>query len=136
VAQQSDDFANQLGQVWQDIGLGFQIADDVGNIEGTIAGKEQGDDIIEGKKSLAVILFNQSYNSQTFKLLHYIKQAKTGNKEAVKQACQLLQQSKVIDEAKTLGNHYLEEGHKKLKQLLPFNNYSTLLFNLVAKLKG
>ncbi|MDR0290934.1 MAG: polyprenyl synthetase family protein [Treponema sp.] len=39
------------------LGVGFQILDDVKNVTTGIPGKKRGDDIVEGKKSLPVLLF-------------------------------------------------------------------------------
>lgn len=39
------------------LGVGFQILDDVKNLEEGVPGKRRGDDIVEGKKSLPVLLY-------------------------------------------------------------------------------
>ena len=39
------------------LGLGFQILDDVKNLSTGIPGKKRGDDVVEGKKSLPILLF-------------------------------------------------------------------------------
>jgi octaprenyl-diphosphate synthase len=44
-----------LGEVFEDIGVAFQVIDDVTNLTTGNPGKERGDDIVEGKKSLPVI---------------------------------------------------------------------------------
>jgi octaprenyl-diphosphate synthase len=46
-----------LARAAERLGVGFQILDDVRNLEGKVAGKRRGDDIAEGKKSLPVLLF-------------------------------------------------------------------------------
>jgi octaprenyl-diphosphate synthase len=46
-----------LCEAARDLGIAFQIIDDAKNLRGDIAGKKRGDDIVEGKKSLPVILF-------------------------------------------------------------------------------
>jgi octaprenyl-diphosphate synthase len=48
-----------LGAAAQKLGVGFQILDDVKNLLTGIKGKERGDDVVEGKKSLPVLLFVQ-----------------------------------------------------------------------------
>ncbi len=47
--------AELLGRVCEDMGVGFQIMDDVMNLTRGNPGKGRGDDIVEGKKSLPVI---------------------------------------------------------------------------------
>ena len=49
-----------LGAAAQKLGIGFQILDDVKNLITGIKGKERGDDVVEGKKSLPVLLFIQN----------------------------------------------------------------------------
>jgi octaprenyl-diphosphate synthase len=46
-----------LGEAAQKLGVGFQILDDVKNLRTGIPGKTRGDDVVEGKKSLPVLLF-------------------------------------------------------------------------------
>ena len=46
-----------LGEAAQKLGVGFQILDDVKNLSAGIPGKKRGDDVVEGKKSLPVLLF-------------------------------------------------------------------------------
>jgi len=48
--------AEQLGAIFEDAGVAFQILDDVRNLTSGNPGKHRGDDIVEGKKSLPVIL--------------------------------------------------------------------------------
>jgi octaprenyl-diphosphate synthase len=45
-----------LGRAAENLGLGFQILDDVKNLTTGNPGKKRGDDIVEGKKSLPVLL--------------------------------------------------------------------------------
>lgn len=44
-----------LGDIFEEVGVAFQIADDVKNLTTGNPGKHRGDDIVEGKKSLPVI---------------------------------------------------------------------------------
>jgi octaprenyl-diphosphate synthase len=46
-----------LGSAAEQFGTGFQILDDVKNLTTGIPGKKRGDDIVEGKKSLPVLLY-------------------------------------------------------------------------------
>jgi octaprenyl-diphosphate synthase len=51
----------QLGAAAEKLGVGFQILDDVKNLTTGIPGKKRGDDVVEGKKSLPVILWLHRY---------------------------------------------------------------------------
>jgi len=46
-----------LSEAAEKLGIGFQILDDVKNLTMGVPGKKRGDDIVEGKKSLPVLLF-------------------------------------------------------------------------------
>ncbi|GHV73508.1 polyprenyl synthetase [Spirochaetia bacterium] len=50
-------WAGTLGDAAEKLGVGFQILDDVKNLTTGIPGKKRGDDIVEGKKSLPVLLY-------------------------------------------------------------------------------
>ncbi|MDR1505604.1 MAG: polyprenyl synthetase family protein [Treponema sp.] len=47
----------RYGAAAEKLGVGFQILDDVKNLSSGVPGKERGDDIVEGKKSLPVLLY-------------------------------------------------------------------------------
>ncbi|MDR2098267.1 MAG: polyprenyl synthetase family protein [Spirochaetaceae bacterium] len=47
----------ELEKAARNLGVGFQILDDVKNLVEGVPGKKRGDDIIEGKKSLPVLLY-------------------------------------------------------------------------------
>ncbi|MCX7656451.1 MAG: polyprenyl synthetase family protein [Treponemataceae bacterium] len=48
-----------FGEAAENLGVGFQILDDVKNLTTGNPGKKRGDDIVEGKKSLPIILYLQ-----------------------------------------------------------------------------
>jgi octaprenyl-diphosphate synthase len=49
--------AESLGRAAENLGVGFQILDDVKNLTTGNPGKKRGDDIVEGKKSLPLLLY-------------------------------------------------------------------------------
>jgi octaprenyl-diphosphate synthase len=51
--------AEILGAAAEKLGVGFQIMDDVKNLTTGNPGKKRGDDIVEGKKSLPILLYLQ-----------------------------------------------------------------------------
>jgi octaprenyl-diphosphate synthase len=51
----AEEEGERLGRLWEDFGLAFQILDDVTNLRQGNPGKNRGDDIVEGKKSLPLI---------------------------------------------------------------------------------
>jgi octaprenyl-diphosphate synthase len=54
------DTARDLSAAAEKLGVGFQILDDVKNLREGAQGKQRGDDIVEGKKSLPVLLYLHS----------------------------------------------------------------------------
>jgi octaprenyl-diphosphate synthase len=52
-----DEAAQKIAAASEKLGVGFQILDDVQNLAGGIPGKERGDDVVEGKMSLPVLLY-------------------------------------------------------------------------------
>jgi octaprenyl-diphosphate synthase len=54
---QAEALANAFGEAAEKLGVGFQILDDVKNLTTGIPGKKRGDDVVEGKKSLPVLLY-------------------------------------------------------------------------------
>jgi octaprenyl-diphosphate synthase len=63
-AARPDMAAAQLGMAAEKLGVGFQILDDVKNLTTGIPGKKRGDDVVEGKKSLPVLLYLRQYPEQ------------------------------------------------------------------------
>jgi octaprenyl-diphosphate synthase len=53
--------ADVFGEAAEQLGVGFQILDDVKNLTTGVPGKKRGDDIVEGKKSLPVLLYLHRY---------------------------------------------------------------------------
>ena len=52
-----DRAALALGEAAEKLGVGFQILDDVKNLTTGLPGKKRGDDVVEGKKSMPVLLY-------------------------------------------------------------------------------
>jgi octaprenyl-diphosphate synthase len=74
--------AEQLGRVAEEFGACFQIIDDVKNLGPGVAGKQRGDDIIEGKKSLPIILFLEQHPEEKTRIRRLFEVAGAKDKEA------------------------------------------------------
>lgn len=103
--------ANECGAIAENIGTGFQIIDDVTNLTTGNPGKKRGDDIVEGKKSLPVILHLESCGSDREKLANLFVQAgKEGiNSSAVEQAIELLNESGAVQKASEYGTRLIKQ---------------------------
>ncbi|MDR1468209.1 MAG: polyprenyl synthetase family protein [Spirochaetaceae bacterium] len=95
----------------RDLGVGFQIIDDVQNLRGGIAGKKRGDDIVEGKKSLPVILFLEHAGDAGLRLVEETFQAARADgidSPAVESLIAAMEDAGVIDRAQERGNALLD----------------------------
>ncbi|MDC7226451.1 MAG: polyprenyl synthetase family protein [Spirochaetales bacterium] len=92
-----------LGDVFEDAGVAFQIIDDVKNLTTGIPGKNRGDDIVEGKKSLPVILHAMADPDSIPELACYFEKAAglgAGDGiESIEKAISLLDSSGSIERA-------------------------------------
>lgn len=107
------------------IGIGFQIIDDVINISTGNVGKKRGDDIVEGKKSLPVLLFLEKATSEDKdKLLNCFKIAeKDGiNSPAVEEAISLMEKYNIIQEAKEKGKQIIYDSCSDFENLFKKEN--------------
>ena len=65
-----------IGEAADMMGVGFQILDDVKNLTTGIPGKRKGDDFVEGKKSLPILLYLKKYPEMHNKILYCFHVAK------------------------------------------------------------
>jgi len=94
------------------LGTGFQILDDVKNLTSNIKGKSGKDDIVEGKKSLPVILYLHKHPEKREKIFYCIYEAKT-NGAAVPEAdemLELLKEAGVLEEAEEKAKNLIQEA--------------------------
>jgi octaprenyl-diphosphate synthase len=99
------------------LGVGFQILDDVKNLTAGVLGKKRGDDIVEGKKSLPVLLYLRGAPSdmtETERRKQLVMRcfAAAGSVDApeVEELINELAAAGCIDEAASLGNELLSES--------------------------
>lgn len=94
--------AQSIAKKAAQIGVGFQIADDIINLTKGNVGKKRGDDIVEGKKSLPVLLFLQEHPEHFETLMFYFEKAKQHgiDSEYVEKAIILLHKSNALEIAK------------------------------------
>ena len=103
-----------LGETAEKLGVGFQILDDVKNVTTGIPGKKRGDDVVEGKKSLPVLLLlhRQPEKRDTiFRCFNAARVGGTGVPE-VEELIQTLLDSGVLAEAEKQGKALIAEARK------------------------
>lgn len=121
--------AAKWGEIAVNIGIGFQIIDDVLNLTVGNPGKKRGDDIIEGKKSLPLLLHiksNPQDKSKISKLLE-LAQKEGIDSPYVEECISLLQESNCIEEAKEKGKELIISNCEKF-------NKSPLILNLFSSM--
>jgi octaprenyl-diphosphate synthase len=113
--------AEQLGQAAEQLGVGFQILDDVKNLSAGLPGKKRGDDVVEGKKSLPVLLYLHGAegpgDSQRQALVsRCFNGAKAGGTEApeVEELITTLDKAGVLEKARERGLALIQEGARGL----------------------
>lgn len=102
--------ATVIGDLSAKIGVGFQILDDVRNLSSGNPGKKRGDDIVEGKKSLPVILHLEK-NPEDLELLSagFVRARAEGiDSPAVGEVITLLTGSGAVEEARMYGTQLIE----------------------------
>jgi octaprenyl-diphosphate synthase len=108
----SKEAAQQLGKAAEKLGIGFQILDDVKNLSTGIPGKKRGDDIVEGKKSLPVLLFLHKNPEKQERIFHCFHEAKTKGIAAaeVEESIEFLSEAGVLNEAEEIAQSLIKEA--------------------------
>lgn len=108
----SEPEADALGETAANIGMGFQIIDDVVNLTTGNVGKKRGDDIVEGKKSLPVILHIKENPGDRQKIAECMERAaKDGiDSPAVERCIEILESRGAIKNAAEKGIALIEKN--------------------------
>jgi len=108
--------AAEVSAIAANIGMGFQIIDDVINLTTGNPGKKRGDDIVEGKKSFPILIHTKAFPKDQKQIAKYMEQAaQEGIESPAVEACiELLQKSNCIKEAAELGKKLITENCEKL----------------------
>ncbi len=104
--------AEKFGGIAADIGIGFQIIDDVINLTTGNPGKKRGDDIVEGKKSLPVLVHVSLRPEEKQQVAAFMKKAAAeGIDSAAVEGCiSLLEASGCIGKAAERGRSLIEQS--------------------------
>jgi octaprenyl-diphosphate synthase len=137
---QCDALAGVFGGAAEKLGVGFQILDDVKNLSAGLPGKKRGDDIVEGKKSLPILLYLHRYPERREFAARCFTAAREGGtsvpevasltgeleklgilKEAEEQGLALIKESKqVFTGSDTTGYSFPEEGRALIAGLVDY----------------
>jgi len=133
--------ADAFGAAAEQLGVGFQILDDVKNLVSGVPGKKRGDDIVEGKKSLPVLLYLHRYPEKRDFAARCFSAARAQGTAApeVEEFINALEKAGVLEEARTRGMAYIRESQETFSapEIAGFplmKEGRELLSGLVAKL--
>jgi octaprenyl-diphosphate synthase len=104
--------AETLGEAAEKLGVGFQILDDVKNLTTGIPGKKRGDDLVEGKKSLPVLLYLRGHDDRREPVARCFSAARAQGCSApeVETLIGELTRTGVLDEAEYQGRTLIKEA--------------------------
>jgi octaprenyl-diphosphate synthase len=129
-----------FGEAAETMGIGFQVMDDVKNLTTGVPGKKRGDDVVEGKKSLPVLLYLHKYPEKKDRIFYYFYAAKKEGAKApeVEELIETLAASGVIAEAEEKGLSLLKQAKDVFDSHefagLPVNENSRVLLDGLIKL--
>lgn len=117
---QTLEIAQQFGDIAANIGIGFQIIDDVINLTTGNVGKKRGDDIVEGKKSLPILIHihNNPQDKEKIASLMKIAQEEGIDSSAVEECISVLETSDCIQLAAKEGISLIKSSCQKFGSLL------------------
>jgi octaprenyl-diphosphate synthase len=106
--------ADALGGAAEQLGVGFQILDDVKNLDTGVPGKKRGDDIVEGKKSLPVLLYLHRYPEKRDFAARCFASARAGGTDApeVEELILAFESAGVLAESREKGLEYIRESRR------------------------
>ncbi len=130
----SGEACRAAGKIAAMLGEGFQILDDVQNLTAGNVGKHRGDDIVEGKKSLPVLLHIQKHPSDAATVVRLMETAAREGigSQAVERCIALLESDGAIEKAADTGRHFIETGSRQLAEL--FDGGRTAGAQLIVRL--
>jgi len=107
----SPEVVRQLVEATDKMGIGFQVLDDVKNLTTGIPGKKLGDDVVEGKKGLPVLLYMHKYPEKRERIFYYFHVAKHEGVRApeIEELIDTLKSADIFKEAEEKGISFLRE---------------------------
>jgi len=125
----SAETAASFGEAADMMGIGFQILDDVKNLTTGVPGKKRGDDIVEGKKGLPIILYMNKYPEKKERIFYHFHVAKREGASApeVGELIDTLNNSDVFPIAEEKGKFFINEAKKTFEPYPILNSFIKLI---------
>ncbi|MBR9706432.1 polyprenyl synthetase family protein [Candidatus Pacearchaeota archaeon] len=111
-----------LGNFAEKIGIAFQIQDDILNVTNKDWGKDFGDDITEGKRSLMVIKALEIANIEDKKRLLSILDGGSRDKKLIDEAISILEKYNTLNYARKMAKGLVEEAWEQINDCLEYSD--------------
>ena len=117
----SEEEIEVVGHFFEELGIAFQIVDDVVNLVGfnDTTWKTCGEDLMEGKVTFPVALAFKYFDKKTREDVWNILKGKPQDKESVSRIIDHVRGSGALREARQIATHRVEEAWKKVVPVLP-----------------
>ena len=127
---------SSLPKVFNEVGVAFQMFDDLKNVATGIKGKVRGDDIVEGKLSFPIVLYLEEHPNDKEKIISYFNKAKEEGvcSKAVEECCILLESSGVIEKGFNIAKNKLDFSFDKLTKLYGKSSYMDMIVEIFKSL--
>jgi octaprenyl-diphosphate synthase len=129
----------QSGVIAETVGLGFQIIDDVLNLEKGNPGKLRGDDIVENKKSLPIIFYAEVYPEKRDQLFATFALAQrdgyVASEKAILRLLDDIEQSGVLARARAYASDLFNQVTTMTEQLYAPSCYRDQFLALIEGFK-
>ena len=114
-AQAEEEKIEALGKFAESIGVAFQIQDDILNITNEKWGKDFGDDITEGKKSLIIINTLEQANEEDKIKLTEILESKTKDQNLISEAIKIIEKYPGIEKSRKTAEELILKGWNRIE---------------------
>lgn len=118
-ANGNKELEDKLGKFGESLGIAFQLKDDILNLQPTEKwGKEFGEDIAEGKRTLIVICTLKKASEEDRKRLIEILRMHTKDKKLIEEAIQIIKKYKAIQYAEEFAEKMIKQAWEQADKLL------------------
>lgn len=121
----------ELEILGRDIGVAFQIKDDILNLKEDSLGKTFSEDITEGKKTFIIIYALDKANKKDKEKLTKILNSKTKDKNEIKKAINILNKYEAINEATKFSNFLIKKSKRKINNIIKNKKQRKLFLELL-----
>ena len=126
---------NSCGKIAEKIGVGFQIRDDVQNLDTGNPGKRRGDDIVEGKKSLPVIFHISMKPNDSERIAQLFSSAREKGVDAasleIEEAIHMISASGALRRAAETGETMLRDAINEVSTVFPASSAKDEIIQMI-----